>query len=829
MANITTQTIRVDLSTDKVLPTAFTHQNDTARTLEFSMYNKGVPYTMTGNTVKFAYKSPIVDGAYTVITGSGMASGTVSGNKVTVTLPSEYTAISGVGMLTMIITPTSGTVRPVNIRLVVQKSADGDDTVMGASDFPVSLYEYMDDWLEENEPTEIANLKSDLNALESEAFPVIRFNWVHGGIDNATGETNHNGSLSRSRDETYYKVSDLHSITNGSASALWVILYTESNGTYSFLSSSKVSEGSTYYFDTGDYVRFDIRGSLSEAALVSGLRESKIVNDVIQHTEDIAKFNNFAYAEPIPTAVLYSGQLWRNSTQAFITSANGFCKKVTVEPNTVYIATTSMAIASDGFALIDYFDSSNAYISSEYPIAINTSEEITLQTLNVPSNASWFYINGRVNEPQVYTLEKTNESLPEMLNVNKIYLNGTPVESELIAGKLYRYSTQALINSADGFVVKVPITSGLKYVVTTGMSIASTGFALIDYFDSSDAYITSEFLVTRNINRSVYQQQLTIPNNASWMYVNGRVNEPQVYTLEVPTKTLPEVTKDLERAEKQISILFVGNSLTQDGMAYVPYLLKNYYPEIKFKFYIWYNGGYTLAQQYQKMINNQACEIFSIAENTYQWRNTARVMSNVLQTCKFDIVCLQEYFNYKESYTEADLVDFNNCRDYITANYTGGNSLKFVTLFHAPLRSETESVYNLTMNGVKLILQKTIAESMIPSGIAIYKALSTSLDSLGDQGHLSPDGTHAQEGLPCLLQSFAILCWIFNELAIPKSVYGSPIRMDSTIYDSINVPGANLGSGIITGTDEQNLLAQQIAIEAYKESKYITDNNTYHE
>ena len=26
MANITTQTIRVDLSTDKVLPTAFTHQ-----------------------------------------------------------------------------------------------------------------------------------------------------------------------------------------------------------------------------------------------------------------------------------------------------------------------------------------------------------------------------------------------------------------------------------------------------------------------------------------------------------------------------------------------------------------------------------------------------------------------------------------------------------------------------------------------------------------------------------------------------------------------------------------------------------------------------------
>ena len=65
-----------------------------------------------------------------------MASGTVSGNKVSVTLPVAYTQISGVGMLTMIITPSSGTVRPVNIRLVVQKSADGDDTIAGSSDFP---------------------------------------------------------------------------------------------------------------------------------------------------------------------------------------------------------------------------------------------------------------------------------------------------------------------------------------------------------------------------------------------------------------------------------------------------------------------------------------------------------------------------------------------------------------------------------------------------------------------------------------------------------------------------------------------------------------------
>ena len=153
MANITTQTIRVDLNTGRVMPTAFTHQNDTARTLVFDMYLNGAAYTMTGHTVKFAYISPKVNGQYSVIAGASMASGTVSGNKVSVTLPVAYTQISGVGMLTMVITPTSGTVRPVNIRLVVQKSADGSDVMAAASDFPDAwmdekIYSWLDDHID---------------------------------------------------------------------------------------------------------------------------------------------------------------------------------------------------------------------------------------------------------------------------------------------------------------------------------------------------------------------------------------------------------------------------------------------------------------------------------------------------------------------------------------------------------------------------------------------------------------------------------------------------------------------------------------------------------
>lgn len=279
--------------------------------------------------------------------------------------------------------------------------------------------------------------------------------------------------------------------------------------------------------------------------------------------------------------------------------------------------------------------------------------------------------------------------------------------------------------------------------------------------------------------------------------------------------------------KKQISILFVGNSLTQDGIAYLPYMLKEYHSEIDFKFYMWYNGGYTLAQQYTAFQNDAACQIFSVAENSKAWTNSNNSvkMSYILSHYHFDIVCMQEYFNYKSSYT--DVTDWTNCRDYIVSHYTGGNSLEFISLFHAPKRDNAASIFSMTESGNALILQKTIAQDMIPNGIAVYRALSTSLDSLGDQGHLSSDGTHTQEGLPCLLQTFVTMCWLFDKLAIPKSIYGSPMRMTTAIYNTINVPGPNLGTGVITGTDAQNLLAQEVAIQAYKEGKQFVMDNIY--
>ena len=286
-------------------------------------------------------------------------------------------------------------------------------------------------------------------------------------------------------------------------------------------------------------------------------------------------------------------------------------------------------------------------------------------------------------------------------------------------------------------------------------------------------------------------------------------------------------------AKNVVRILFVGNSLTQDGIAYLPYMLKTYYPEVDFKFYMWYCGGYDLSQQYSAFTSNGKAEIFSVAENTKSWTNysNSKTMASVLSTYTFDIVCVQEYFNKKTTYT--DITNWNNVRDYITSNYTGGNALKFVTLFHAPAREgnsygwDTNTVIELTKTGNALFLKEGIAEDMIPNGMAVYRAFDTELDGLGDKKHLSPDFVHTQEGLPCLLQTYVTLCWLFDRFGINKSIYGSKMRMTSAIYNTLSVPGANLGTGVVTGTDAQNLMAQEIAIKAYKEGKQFVMKNLY--
>ena len=185
-------------------------------------------------------------------------------------------------------------------------------------------------------------------------------------------------------------------------------------------------------------------------------------------------------------------------------------------------------------------------------------------------------------------------------------------------------------------------------------------------------------------------------------------------------------------------------------------------------------------------------------------------MSQVIHYLRFDFVCLQEYFNYVESYSAADAIYFNNIVNYIAGLV--GFKFEVDCLFHAPKRGDNfESIYTKTKNGNIVILKNTPAVDIFVPGCAIYEACKTSLDALGDLSHLSPDGTHAQEGLPCLLEAYVMLLQILNKLGRPMTIEGVTSVVDTSNYDSINVPGLNLGTGVVVGTADDYKVAKQVA------------------
>lgn len=148
--SVITQTVRVDLNTGNVLPTVFTHQNDTDRKINFAIFNNGNPYDLTNSEVKLMYKSPPYNGGYTVITGNNAIVGSVNGNVASIHLTSSYLQVAGVALLTLLITTNGFTIRPINIKMVVQESPDGLKNLVGASDFPSSMWADAREWMHEN-------------------------------------------------------------------------------------------------------------------------------------------------------------------------------------------------------------------------------------------------------------------------------------------------------------------------------------------------------------------------------------------------------------------------------------------------------------------------------------------------------------------------------------------------------------------------------------------------------------------------------------------------------------------------------------------------------
>ena len=354
---------------------------------------------------------------------------------------------------------------------------------------------------------------------------------------------------------------------------------------------------------------------------------------------------------------------------------------------------------------------------------------------------------------------------------------------------------------------------GISQILATASTAAFTAYAVAD----RQAYIFLALQRDAGTTVNVYKGTTAFQQIRENSFVN---TAPQTLTDSQKRQARENIGAGAD--DKAIRILYIGNSLTQDSVAYLPALLDEIAPNLDYKLYVWFNGASTLAEHYQRFLNGGTAGSFSVSSRNGAWTHykdsRAVTIDQVLQTYRFDVLVLMEYFNGAAATDNS--TPFSDVVAYIRSHYD--KPFKVATLLHPPMRADTatykSSVYNKTVNVNKLILKETEALSVIDVGAAMINAFDTELDALGKGGHLRYDPVHAQDGLPCLMQAYVHAIWIFRQLGLPYGIVNSQLRITQQVHDDINVPGPNSDEDYppIEGTEEQHGIAQWCAVKADK-------------
>jgi len=161
--------------------------------------------------------------------------------------------------------------------------AAGDSWELASKDDLDTVEENLGDVTED-----VSDLKADLHAIVDNSYSAASLTWEAGGIDNATGQTNNDGSTTRSRVVAYMRTDDYYAlrVTNDTQLA-WIIYYTDD---YSFAKSegTNSSDNLRIINKAYPYFRLDYRNGLDKV-------ENIIVYKYIQVATRLSPVESIAF------------------------------------------------------------------------------------------------------------------------------------------------------------------------------------------------------------------------------------------------------------------------------------------------------------------------------------------------------------------------------------------------------------------------------------------------------------------------------------------------------------------------------------------------------
>lgn len=520
------QTINVDSKPALFMPTLYYSQGDVGRTFEIVVSSSDGFTIPSGATCQMVATKP---------SGLGFTvAGTVSGNKVTFTTTAVMTDEWGRFPAELRITSGNTVIGTANFYMEGERNPHPDGTTDGSQETLIPELTLLveraenaaqtatDDAIEAASatidevlnylPTEVTNLKSDINAITSENRLTLHFKWEHGGIDGDTGKTNNDGSLTRSRDVTYYSTKDVYEITNLSSVNVWVCFYRTADEN-SFFRLQGIAPSKTYQFSGDSYFRVDVRGSLQTAQSVIGkLSYSALFGDVqdAKLNANVGRFGIYT----IPNSdieqggsedgvLIYDATRIRGRTKIHVqagdilhfvggsTTSHLSITQYTMNGSFVsaggYVTSADYQFTAERLVLLKYknTDGSNI-VPSDY--------DATTQIISAQTGLNREFQNTIVNDKLKVILTSDND-IEILANGTKLQLLGSNVYVlglKTGARKLVSYSdiatqvpTYCTVNSS-GLLVEMPACSVFGYDIESEQFVMKTGevaaYAISDSF-----------------------------------------------------------------------------------------------------------------------------------------------------------------------------------------------------------------------------------------------------------------------------------------------------------------------------------------------------------
>ena len=514
-----------------------------------------------------------------------------------------------------------------------------------------------------------------------------------------------------------------------------------------------------------------------------------------------------------------------------------------------------------------YADASGNFISKD-ELRGSSNFQWNDYKLTPPQGAKYLYINAVTSQLQYYTvenlvlkdfltsidkaeLEDGIYGVQESLDLAKqrvgaeiktyTIVSGRRLENQLVGKTL----TQCEASSSALCYRKYSV--GEDGVIAGGETIALTlkyinindSIIPVVWSDENDVIIKVESFRT-NASSTVRWKDAIIkaPASAKNLCVNVQLEIEGYYHFNhVDSVNAAQLAK-----KKVIRVLSIGNSYSQDALAYVPFITRNLGIDVDLDIGILMQSSASLRMHWDNWLNETEAYIYNYKYSIYgQWHTLSEKKSikQVLELHDWDIVLFQQgsaYAHLLNTYQPYLNQLINAIAAYV--NYP----IKFA--FYAVQSKVVDSAngtcytdakieerWQAIANNAKAMIDTTVCEFLIPVGTAIQNARTIAgIKALGSYaahnngiGWLTYEGVHLQEGLPCQIAAYTMVLSILGQYGLSPQINADGTIVDSTFEAGLSIPSPH---GSPVGSDETNILiAQKCAIMAYRHPFVTTDMN----